>query len=211
MGLVACLALGGCSSQLKKAKSQLLELSDLLPGHYNNAAQAAADAKAGRESHPALTLDIARISLPLLSDYVFYMQETAADDPRRITSQRLLTFQAVKDGTIVESLYTFAQPGRWRDGHLNSGLFTGMMFQDTRPMAGCEIVWKKEGEKFVGANVRETCRVTSGSLGSVRMDMKMELGADELAAAELSYGPGGKLVQGNAAEPFYRYQRGEGP
>ncbi len=211
MGLVACLALGGCSSQLKKAESQLAELSDLLPGHYNNAAQVEDDAKAGRERHPALTLDIARVGLPLLSDYVYYAQETAADDARRIVSQRLLTFQATKDGTIVESLYTFVQPARWRDGHLNSGLFTSMMFKDTAPMAGCDIVWKKEGDKFVGANVRETCRVTSGSLGSVRIDMKSEVGADELATAELAYGPGGKLVQGNATDPFYRYQRGDGP
>ena len=210
-GFVACLVLGGCSTELTKAKSQLIELSDLLPGHYNNAAQVAQDAKAGHEPHPAVTLDIARVGLPLLSDYVFYVQEASADDPRRITSQRLLTLEPAKDGTIIETLYTFVQPGRWRDGHLNSGLFTGMMFTDTKPMAGCDVVWKKEGQKFVGANIRDACRVTSGSFGSVRMDMRIELGADELATAELAYSPGGKLVQGNATEPFYRYQRGEGP
>ena len=210
MALVACVALGGCSSQLKKAESQLLELSDLLPGHYTNAAQVAADAKAGRAPHPALTLDIARIRIPMLSDYVFYAQETTADDSRRVASQRLLTFQAGKDGTITESLFTFVQPARWRDGHVNSGLFTGMMFQDTKPMAGCDLLWKKEGDRFMGSNVREACRVTS-SLGSVRMEMKVELGADELSTAELAYTPGGKLVQGNAEEPFLRYERGEGP
>ena len=211
MALVACLVLGGCSSQLKKAESQLLELSDLLPGHYTNAAQVAADTKAGHTPHPALTLDIARIRAPMISDYVFYAQETTADDSRRVTSQRLLAFQASKDGAITENLFTFVQPGRWRDGHANSGLFTGMMYQDTKPMAGCEILWKKEGDKFVAANVRETCRVTSGSMGSVRMDMKMELGADELSTAELAYSPGGKLLQGNAEEPFLRYERGVGP
>jgi hypothetical protein len=86
-----------------------------------------------------------------------------------------------------------------------------MMFTDTKPMGGCDVVWTKEGEKFVGANHREACRVTSPSFGSIRMDMKFELLPDELSTAELAYSPGGKLVQGNAAEPFYRYQRGEGP
>ncbi|MEJ1960241.1 MAG: chromophore lyase CpcT/CpeT [Gammaproteobacteria bacterium] len=211
MGVVACVALAGCSTQLKKAESELGDLAELLPGHYTNAAQVEADAKAGHETHPAVTLDIARISIPLLSDYVFYAQETSADYSRRITSQRLLTFQAKKDGTIVESLYTFAQPERWRDGHLNSGLFTGMMFTDTRPMGGCDIAWKKEGEKFVGANVRETCRVTRETFGSVRLEIRTELGADELSTAELAYSPGGKLVQGDAIEPYYRYLRGGGP
>jgi hypothetical protein len=208
-GLMACLALGGCASELKKAEAQLVELGDLLPGHYNNVAQSQEDAKAGREPHAAQTLDIVRLQLPLLSDYAFYAQEAAADDARRITSQRLYTFVAVKDGSVVQTVYSFSQPGRWRDGHLNPGLFRGMMFEDTKPLGGCDLVWKKEGDKFVGQNSRDTCRVTSAGLGSVRMEMKAELSADELATAELAYGAGGKLVQGNSADPFYRYQRGE--
>jgi hypothetical protein len=208
--LTACLALGACSSQLKKAESELLELTDLLPGRYNNVAQSEADAAEGRERHPPLSLDIVRIDLPLLSDYVFYLQESAVGDARRITQQRLLTFEPAKDGSIIERVYSFAEPARWRDGHLNSGLFRGMMFRDTVPLGGCDLLWKKDGDKFTAANQRETCRVTSPALGSVKVDMKVELSADELAMAELSYA-GSKLVQGDAAEPFYRFRRGAGP
>ena len=209
LGLIATLALGGCASELKKAKSELGVLADLLPGHYNNAVQVQEDVKAGRAPHPSLTLDIVRVPLPLLSDYVFYAQEGAAGEARRITSQRLYTFQAGKDGTIVQTMYTFAQPARWRDGHLNAGLFTGMMFKDTTAMSGCDLTWKKDGDKFTGANHRDTCRVSSGTLGTVRTDFKIELSGDELAVAELAYTVGGKLVQGNADEPFYRFTRGD--
>jgi hypothetical protein len=207
----ACLALGGCASELKKAESEVAELTELLPGRYNNAAQAEQEAKDGKPAHTALMLDIVRIDLPLLSDYVFYAQESAADDPQRITSQRLMTFEAVKDGRIVERVYTFVQPQRWRDAHLNLRLFGGLMHQDTTPLNGCDLDWKKDGDKFVGANNRETCRVNSAALGSVKVDMRVELSADELAMAELSYGGGGKLLQGDSAEPFYRFQRGNGP
>src|SRR5688500_18736837 len=125
-GLLACLALGGCSTQLKKAQSDLAELADLLQGRYNNGAQAEADAKDGLEPHTAVVLDIVRIDRPLLSNYVFYVQESAAGDPRRVTQQRLYTFTPVKDGTILESVYSFAQPNRWRDGHQNAGLFQAL-------------------------------------------------------------------------------------
>ena len=209
--LASGFALGGCATELKKAQSELAELSDQLPGRYNNVAQAERDAKQGNSAHTALTLDIVRIDLPLLSDYVFYAQESSADDPQRITSQRLLTFEAVKDVGIVERVHTFVQPNRWRDGHLNAGLFKGLMHPDTTALAGCDLTWKKDGDKFTAANNRDTCRVNSGALGSVKVDMRVELGADELAIAELSYTAGGKLVQGDATEPYYRFQRGNGP
>jgi hypothetical protein len=209
--VVACLTLGACASQLKKAESELVELSDLLPGRYNNVAQAQQDLQAGRAQHAPLILDIVRVDMPLLSDYVFYTQETAADDPLRITSQRILTFEAIKDGRIVQRIHTFKQPARWRDGQLNPGLFKGLMATDTTQMAGCDLDWKKDGEKFVGQNVRDVCRVNGGSLGSVKVDMRAELSGDEFAIAELSYTAGGKLVKGDAAEPFYRFQRGDAP
>jgi hypothetical protein len=215
VGAVACVAisltLGACASQLKKAESELVELADLLPGRYNNVAQAQQDLKSGSGQHAGLILDIVRVDMPMLSHHVFYAQESAADDPLRITYQRILTFEAIKDGRIVQRIHTFKQPARWRDGQLNPGLFKGLMATDTTQMAGCDLDWKKDGEKFVGQNLREACRVNGGSLGSVKVDMRAELSGDELAIAELSYTAGGKLVKGDAAEPFYRFQRGDAP
>jgi hypothetical protein len=208
LALAAGLALGGCAADLKKAQVEVAQIADLLPGHYSNSAQAAADAKEGRGKHDAKAIDIVRLRLPLLSDYAFYAQEVSLEDRQRILSQRLYTFEPMKDGTVVQRLFTFAQPDRWRGGLGNPSVFTGMMYNDTNAMAGCELIWKKEGTKFVAANNREACRMTLPSIGTVRTDMKVELSGDELSMAELAYTPGGKLVQGNAADPFYRYERG---
>jgi len=205
---VVGLALGGCAADMKKAQGTVAQIADLLPGHYTNAGQADADAKAGRQPHEAKSIDIVRLDLPLLSDYAFYAEEGTLDGMHRITSQRLFTFEAVKDGTVVQRLYTFAQPGRWRDGLNDPGVFTGMMFKDFNAMSGCELLWKQDGTKLLGANSRDTCRVSSTSLGTVRTDMKVELSGDELAMADLAYTAGGKLVEGNANDPFTRFERG---
>jgi hypothetical protein len=37
--------------------------------------------------------------------------------------------------------------------------------------------------------------------------MRGELTSDTLALAELAYNANGQLVQGDAAEPFYRYRK----
>lgn len=208
MTVAACLTMGGCAADLKKAQANVAQIADLLPGHYTNRAQAEADAKAGRASHEAKSIDIVRLSLPLLSDYAFYAQENSLDERGHILAQRLFTFEAMKDGTVVQRIYTFAQPARWRDGQNNPSLFTGIMFKDTAAMAGCDLVWKKEGEKLLAANSRETCRVSSASFGTVRTEMKVELSGDELAMAELGYTAGGKLVEGNVQDPFFRFERG---
>jgi hypothetical protein len=208
MTVVACLASAGCGSELKKAQVNVAQIADLLPGHYTNAAQAEADTKAGRTKHEAKSIDIVRLSLPLLSSYAFYAQENSLEEMGQILSQRLYTFEAVKDGTVVQRLYTFAQPARWRNGQNNPSVFTGVMFKDTSALAGCDLVWKKEGAKFVASNSRETCRVTSAAVGALRTEMKVELSGDELSMAELGYTAGGKLVQGDANDPFYRFERG---
>jgi hypothetical protein len=208
MTIAACLAAGGCASKLKDSQARVAQIADLLPGHYTNAAQAQADVKAGSERHEPKSIDIVRLSLPLLSSYAFYAQENSLEEMGQILSQRLFTFEAVDDGSVVQRIYTFTQPARWRNGQNNPSVFTGVMFKDTSVLSGCDLLWKKEGEKLVGTNSRETCRVSSASVGSLRTEMKIELSGDDLAMSELGYTAGGKLVQGVASEPFYRFERG---
>jgi hypothetical protein len=211
MSVAVCLASGGCANDLNKAKLSVAQIADLFPGHYTNAAQAEADAKAGNPVHNAKSIDIVRLSLPLLSSYSFYAQETALEPEGQILSQRLYTFEAVEDGSVVQRIYSFAQPARWRNGQSNPSVFTGMMFKDTSAMAGCDLVWKKEGQKFVASNSRETCRVSQSSIGTLHTQMRIELNGDELAMSELGYTAGGKLVEGIESDPFYRFERGGGP
>lgn len=207
--LAGSLLLASCANQMKLAEAELAQIDAWLPGRYDNVEQAQADAQRGREARPAMALTVVPVRVPTISDHVFYLQESAADDARRVTMQRLLSFDVVKGGHIVQTTWTLAQPERWRDGHQNPSLFKGLMYQDAIPLVGCELRWKKDGEgQFVGANDPSTCRVSVSALGgTVRMDMRAELTADSLALAELAFGADGRRVQGSAAEPFYRYRK----
>ena len=122
-----------------------------------------------------------------------------------------VTFEVVKGGRIVQSYWSLAEPGRWRRASQNPDLFQGHDVRDATKLGGCDLEWKKDGARFTASNQVATCRVSSAALGSVRMDIRAELSADELSLAELAYASGGKLVQGNAAEPFYRYRKRASP
>ena len=55
------------------------------------------------------------------------------------------------DARILQRVLGFAEPIRWRDGHLNTDLFKGLMGQDVGASAGaCGLVWTLGSEAFTG-------------------------------------------------------------
>lgn len=201
---VEVLFLLGCTSAIELRRAELAQLAEWLPGRYDNVEQSTAGgAGAGRQE--SLAMVIVPVYAPALGERVFYSQEMAADDARRVLGQRLLAFEAAEEG-IVQRVYLFEDPLRWRDGHRNPDLFKALVPHDVRPLGGCELIWKKEDERFRGANDPTHCRAVSrASGGSVSIDSRAELGPDGLAMSDRSYSPDGTLVQGREGDPFYRF------
>jgi hypothetical protein len=209
LAMLAFAMLTGCASDTRLREAELDELAAWLPGSYDNTEQAGADAAAGRTQHEALAIVIAPIYAAPLGKHAFYVQEMAADDPRRVMRQRVFAFDIDGDDRIVQGIYSLAEPLRWRDAHLNPDLFKGLIpHEDLRPATGCELVWKREDARFVGANDPARCRVSSRAAGgSVRLESRAELTPDELAIGESSYDANGRLVYGHAEEPLYRFSK----
>ena len=87
------LLLAACAAASPRREDSLLaELAAMLPGSYDNLAQSRASA-----GHPALRLVIAPVQAALVGEHVFYVQEMAADDPRRVLSQRLYVLNSVPE------------------------------------------------------------------------------------------------------------------
>lgn len=180
----------------------------MLPGHYDNLAQAQADVRHGiQPPHEALALDIVPIDAPMIGDDVFYVQECAADDPRRVTGQKVIMFGVVKK-EIVQTDFALAEPHRWRNGQLNPDLFKSLMTQDVRSSKGCSLRWKKSEAHFVGANDPKSCHGSSGPGGGMaQIQSRAELGPDEYATADLAFDRPGHVVRGRQDEPFYRFRK----
>ena len=154
-GVLAVLC--GCADQEQLHEGELMQLLAVLPGSYDNTAQAERDARdAVRPAHDAVALTITHVETPRLGHYVYYAQETAADDPRRVLSQKMYTFKVDEKRGIVETLYQLNEPLRWRDGQLNKELFTSMMTSDVQA-EGCRLVWKKKDAGFAATRDPTAC------------------------------------------------------
>jgi len=182
----------------------LSELAAALPGSYDNLAQSRADAE-----HPALRLMIVPVQAPLVGDHVFYVQEMAADDLRRVLAQRLYVLNVIpkKEQAVLTQL-DLNEPLRWRNGQNNRDLFRSMLMQDLRARPGCDLLWQRDGAGFKAALQGTACRASSRATGeTVRVEERMELGAETLNLFEQHRDAAGVIVFGAATDPWFRYSR----
>lgn len=202
------------AAQPKKEEVMLGELVAMLGGSYDNLAQSRASSE-----HPALRLMVVPVDAPGVGDHVFYVQEMAADDARRVLAQRLYVLNVVpKSEQAIMTQLDFNEPGRWRDGQLTRDLFRALLMQDLRVRAGCELLWsRKPQEKGAGrktvinafiAVTGSACRAASRDTGeTVKVAQRMELDAEGLAIFEQQRDAAGVLVAGDLRDPWFRFFR----
>lgn len=141
----------------------MTQLLAVLPGSYDNNGQAELEAhNSARPAHLAVALTITHVYAPRLGHYVYYAQETAADDPRRVLSQKMYSFQLDEKRGIVETLYQLVEPLRWRNGQLNKELFTSLLTEDVQP-EGCLLLWTKKDAGFVATHDPKVCPDAAGA------------------------------------------------
>lgn len=163
--LLLLLALSGCADQQKVREEDLGELIAWLPGRYDNTAQVAQEAQqSGHAAHEAIQLVIMPVHASRLGHHVFFVQESAANDPRRIMGSSMFSFDTDEKYGIVGLVYEFNEPARWHDSLQHPELFNGLMTEDVAS-AGCEFIWKKKGDEFTASHDPKHCHSTMPAEG----------------------------------------------
>ena len=148
---------GGCADQAQKREDDLAELLAWFPGHYDNGAQVQHDVQSGvKPPHDHVALLVMPAHTPRLGHHIFYVQEMAPDNPERIMSQRMFSFDIDEKRGIIGLMYNFVEPLRWRDGVRDSRMFTSVMADDVAPV-GCELIWTRSGEHFTASHDPKHC------------------------------------------------------
>jgi hypothetical protein len=154
------LSVAGCAAHHNSDKSsepQMMGLLAVLPGTYDNSVQADLEARTGvHPGHVAVALSITHVYAPRLGHFVYYAQETAVGDPRRVLSQKIYSFKFDDKRGIVETLYQLVEPLRWRDGQLNKDVFSSIDTEDVQA-EGCQLLWKKKDADFVATHDPKVC------------------------------------------------------
>lgn len=156
-GSLALTLCAGCASEAKLREAELTQLLGWLPGGYESGSEERDARRALEPPQGRIALTIVKVYTPRLGHHVLFAQETAADDPRRVMSERMLSFAIDEKRGIVETAYTFREPLRWRDGQEHPELFTAVTPEDVQSARGCELTWKKAGEQFTATQDPKQC------------------------------------------------------
>jgi len=184
----ALLVPGGCTSGGKHAQDRMTQadlmlMLTMLPGRYDNGAQAQLDARDNiHPAHESVALVITHVYTPRLGHYVYYAQESALDDPRRVLGQKMWSFELDEKRGLVQTLYELNEPTRWRDGYLNKDLFTSMQMEDVQP-EGCRLIWKKKSDGFAATHDPQVCPDSAAAAAAAQM----ELSAGALAVGDYKF------------------------
>ena len=171
--------LAACTTEGDRRQSELADLSVVLPGVYSNQKQ---------------VLVILNVFAPMLSGNMLFVRETAADDARRVISERMWSLDVSGAGHIVAAVYAFDQPDRWRDAAENPELFRSLLQQDLRPLPGCELIWEK------------TARGYSATAATPRCSQSWRLEGEQLAFSDRPVDP-----TPGAADAYFHFVRESAP
>ena len=140
--LGALATLTACTNQEELRQAEVKDLALLLPGVYTN---------------PQQVLVIMNVFAPMMSGNLLYVREVAADDARRVISERIWGLDVNANNHIVAVVYGFAQPDRWRNGAEDPELFRSMLQQDLHQLAGCELIWEKTAHGYNATSASARC------------------------------------------------------
>lgn len=202
-GLALALLCAACGGAPAKRTVELAQLAKLLPGEYDNRDQLRTP---GGADLPPLRVAIVPIYAPLVGKNIFYLQEMAADDSRRVTAQRVLSLEVTPKGRILEGLYGLNEPSRWRDGHEHVDVFKSLLPQDLRLASGCELIWQASGRRFEASNDPARCRVTRRASGdTVNQESHIQLDDDGIAFSDAIIDAAGARTPPTPV--WYRFRR----
>jgi len=206
--LLVLAALGGCADPpQRKSEANEVQLESWLLGKYDNRAQVATDHKHGGYVHPALSAAVVRVESLMVGEHVLYEQLSDTDDPTHLTEQFIISIEVVKD-KIVEAVWVFAEPKRWKNGIDNPEIFSSLQPADLKLLQGCSLEWKKTPEGYSASNDPKLCHSTPVSVpAAVSAHWRLELTADQLGISEQAYDSDGDLVYGTQEDSFIRLRK----
>ncbi len=173
-------------------KTQFITLIGLVEGKYDNIDQVNENPKNGR-----MHIELHKVKLDFLGDYVFFMKYYKDNDPDKLYRQRLLVFSYDSTNQALSSeAMSFKADSLYFDFWKKPLLIQSLTKADIRPSLGCKNWWIQTEDGFIGKS--EACPFFSSKRGKkILIYDKLKINKDGIATTEAGKDPDGTLLFGN--------------
>jgi len=167
----------------------LYYLSAVWPGDYDNQEQVSIDARAydlDEAELPRFHALVARLTMPSLGDYVFYVEKRRNDDPNRIHSRHVYNASAEIDNkTIRLSAYRVKSKSSKKD-------ISTLRKRQLERLTGCDILLRRDGYDLVGQTESTGCFEPDNK--NTYIERFMRISADQYSFNDRRVGANGEYV-----------------
>jgi hypothetical protein len=177
---------------------------DWFPGRYDNEQQVFWEPELKvpeEERHERIHSIFRPVTAPAFGDHVFYVEQFLDGDPSKIYRQRIYAVSADAGANAVRlKIYTPKKPealaGAWRD----PAPLKALRPSDATTVAGCDVLWRRQANQFLGSIADGACRVKSSRTGEdIVIDDDLVLTDSEIWISDRATTPEGAYVFGNKA------------
>jgi CpeT/CpcT family (DUF1001) len=153
-----------------------------------------------------------RVDLPAFGPHVFYVEQYLEGDPARIYRQRLYVMSIDEaENAIRLTIHIPTNPEPLRGAHLDVSKLGGLTPAQTTTYPGCDVLWRRQENQFVGAVPGGSCRVTSSRSGrTLVISDDLVLTEDAIWIHDRAVDDQGEYVYGNRAGVPHQLRRARG-
>ena len=200
--LCAVMATSAHADQAAILSKDFRVMMEWLPGVYDNQEQVYFEAEQSIDQalrHERVHTVFAPVELPAFGDHVFYVQQHLNDDPSQIYRQRIYSFRADDEINAIRlTVHIPNAPGSLIDAHLDPRKLADLTPDQTRVLPGCDVMWHRKANQFVGALAPDACSQVASEAGE-RLIFNDDLLLTDSAfwMTERAHDERGKLVIGH--------------
>lgn len=196
------------------AERDLTIIAEMFPGTYDNREQVYFDVRLGvREDarHERVTSSITRVSLPAFGDYVFFARDHRNNDPEKPHRIRLYALSADNDEQAVRMKIHYLSGKdmlpEYKDAHLDPSVLADLTPENSPPLAGCDVFWRREAGQFHGAMKDGSCTWEWPGKGIATTDYHMMLAENAFWVRDGTMDSKGNRLTGNPDRIYHKLTR----
>jgi hypothetical protein len=200
----------GQSKNAPSLASDMKTMLSMFKGEFDNFWQVAKEKDDSvKNTHEHIHSIFAPVSVPSLGENVFYVKQYMDGNPMKIYRQRLYSFkQDEKENAIRLDIYSFPVDSLFYDSLLKPEKIKDLTSEKLTITQGCEVYWKRDGEKFLGYMKDKTCNFISKRSGKkIFINDSLMLDKSQIWIRDEAVDEDGKYVFGNLDKIHHKLKR----
>ncbi len=154
----------------------------------------------------------APVQLPVLGEHVFFVKQYMDGDEQKVYRQRVYHFHVnAKEKAIQLDIYSFANPEdeqRYTYAYRDRQSLADLKKEQLTPSPGCEVYWRRDGDRFIGYMKDKACNFISKRSGRRIFIMdSLQLTRNEIWIRDEAHDENGAYVFGNKAGIHHKLKR----